>query len=86
MYFLGFSKLFMKLELDTEVLRIIGYFRCCAPKCKVKELIEIRCESCSKIVCLKHRHPDDHKCVFLKNNGLSEETAMEKAIAVSLFW
>jgi len=58
--------------------------RCCAPKCKVKELIELKCESCSKNVCLKHRHPTDHKCVFLKNNGLSDHQAMEKAIALSL--
>merc|ERR1712131_519687 len=40
---------------------------CCAPKCKVRELIELKCDSCSKRVCLKHRHPNDHNCVFLKN-------------------
>jgi len=57
---------------------------CCAPKCKVRELIELKCDSCSKRVCLKHRHPNDHNCVFLKNNGLNDKLAMEKAIAVSL--
>jgi len=57
---------------------------CCAPKCKVRELIELKCDSCSKRVCLKHRHPNDHNCVFLKNNGLNDKLAMEKAIAMSL--
>merc|ERR1711937_667070 len=57
--------------------------RCCAPKCKTRELIQQRCDSCNKIVCLKHRFPSDHACIFLRNNGLDENKAMEKAIAVS---
>merc|ERR1711892_1609703 len=58
--------------------------RCCAPKCKTRELIKQRCDSCVKIVCLKHRFPSDHECVFLRNNGLNENKAMERAIAVSM--
>merc|ERR1739848_251176 len=58
--------------------------RCCAPKCKTRELIQQRCDSCHKVVCLKHRFPSDHACVFLRNNGLNENKAMEKAIAMSM--
>ena len=31
--------------------------RCCAPKCKKKEVISMKCDVCGDEVCLTHRHP-----------------------------
>jgi len=58
--------------------------RCCAKKCKTKELIPVFCELCKRPVCLKHRFPNDHDCIQNKNNGLSDQEAMEKAIKLSI--
>ncbi|CAG5094254.1 Oidioi.mRNA.OKI2018_I69.XSR.g13392.t1.cds [Oikopleura dioica] len=58
--------------------------RCCAKKCKTKELIPVFCELCKRSVCLKHRFPKDHDCLHNKNNGLSDQEAMEKAIKLSM--
>nr|ADD38857.1 AN1-type zinc finger protein 2B [Lepeophtheirus salmonis] len=35
---------------------------CSVRKCKNKEPIPFRCESCRQTVCLTHRHPQDHIC------------------------
>merc|ERR1712004_766619 len=58
--------------------------RCCAKKCKTKELIPVFCELCKRPVCLKHRFPNYHDCIQNKNNGLSDQEAMEKAIKLSI--
>merc|ERR1712047_51132 len=42
--------------------------RCCAKKCKTKELIPVFCELCKRPVCLKHRFPNDHDCIL--NEGV----------------
>lgn len=33
--------------------------------CKAKQPVPIKCSKCSCIVCLKHRFPDDHKCLSI---------------------
>jgi len=36
--------------------------RCNQKECKRKELIQIRCDSCDMVFCIKHRHSQDHDC------------------------
>lgn len=36
--------------------------KCSMKGCKGKELIPVNCYQCSLNFCLKHRHPNDHKC------------------------
>ena len=76
------NKFVLKLRFKRTKL-FWTLFRCCAPKCKKKELVPIMCSSCNLSVCLKHRHPTDHDCIFLKNNGLNDDQAMKKAMQVN---
>lgn len=36
--------------------------RCSVKGCKKRELVPVVCDSCRKNYCLRHRHPQDHKC------------------------
>jgi len=36
--------------------------RCNKDNCKRKELIQINCEKCQLVYCIKHRHASDHEC------------------------
>jgi len=36
--------------------------RCNQKECKRKELIQIRCDECELVFCIKHRHSEDHDC------------------------
>ena len=44
--------------LTTKSLPI----RCNQKECKRKELIQIRCDECELVFCIKHRHSQDHGC------------------------
>lgn len=37
--------------------------KCSVSTCKVRELVSLICQKCRKNHCLKHRHPQDHKCL-----------------------
>jgi predicted nucleic acid binding AN1-type Zn finger protein len=37
--------------------------KCSSKKCKVKDIVQVKCKDCNKNYCLKHRHPTDHSCV-----------------------
>ncbi|KAL0273322.1 UNVERIFIED_CONTAM: hypothetical protein PYX00_006015 [Menopon gallinae] len=40
--------------------------KCALPGCRVKELVPVICSECRQNFCLRHRFPDDHKCVGKK--------------------
>lgn len=35
---------------------------CDFPKCKIREIVPLRCKECGKNHCFKHRQPFVHKC------------------------
>ena len=43
--------------------------KCSLVTCKQREVIQVKCEKCSKTFCLRHRFPDDHKCQGFENTG-----------------
>lgn len=48
-------------DLATNGKRIFTNL-CSMKGCKVKEVIPVVCNDCTLNFCLKHRHPQDHKC------------------------
>ncbi|KAL0273320.1 UNVERIFIED_CONTAM: hypothetical protein PYX00_006015 [Menopon gallinae] len=44
--------------------------KCALPGCRVKELVPVICSECRQNFCLRHRFPDDHKCVGKKGKVL----------------
>ncbi|XP_071039236.1 AN1-type zinc finger protein 2A isoform X2 [Parasteatoda tepidariorum] len=50
-------------QADPAIAKRKVYTSKCSVKgCKLKEIVRINCNVCNKNYCLKHRHPDDHKC------------------------
>jgi len=50
-------------QADPAIAKRKIYTNKCSVKgCKLKEVIRITCNVCQKSYCLKHRHPNDHKC------------------------
>nr|XP_042902851.1 uncharacterized protein LOC107439364 [Parasteatoda tepidariorum] len=49
----------LKIGWDDE---LVYTSKCSVKGCKLKEIVRINCNVCNKNYCLKHRHPDDHKC------------------------
>ncbi|XP_015177933.1 PREDICTED: AN1-type zinc finger protein 2A-like [Polistes dominula] len=37
--------------------------KCSSKGCKVKEIVQVKCNDCGSNFCLKHRHPSDHACI-----------------------
>ncbi|KAI9098822.1 hypothetical protein DFS34DRAFT_567233, partial [Phlyctochytrium arcticum] len=46
---------------------------CSLPRCGKRELIPIKCSSCSATFCIKHRLEADHKCPSLAQNKPSAQ-------------
>uniref|UniRef100_A0A5S6Q270 AN1-type domain-containing protein n=1 Tax=Trichuris muris TaxID=70415 RepID=A0A5S6Q270_TRIMR len=47
---------------STLTSKPIYSHKCSLTGCGRKEIVPIMCSSCSKSFCLKHRHPQDHRC------------------------
>lgn len=50
-----------KETVIEEIKKTPPYNKCIV--CKTKLPVSIKCSKCSCTVCLKHRFPDDHKCL-----------------------
>ncbi|KAK3783690.1 hypothetical protein RRG08_025314 [Elysia crispata] len=55
--------------------------KCSKKGCKQKELIPVKCETCQKNFCLRHRHERDHDCKGFQGSG----RGMSNAGAAALF-
>jgi predicted nucleic acid binding AN1-type Zn finger protein len=53
--------LHMQNECKSEKAQNISN-RCTVPGCKKKELVPVKCTTCQKNFCLKHRFETDHNC------------------------
>lgn len=42
--------------------KTIQKYLCCVPGCKRSELAPVTCLHCSIVICLQHRHQQDHDC------------------------
>lgn len=47
-------------------------------RCKIPQLVPYKCEICNKVVCMKHRFSDQHRCEKPKSrlirNNISSNT------------
>ncbi|XP_067948293.1 AN1-type zinc finger protein 2B-like isoform X2 [Watersipora subatra] len=55
--------------------------RCSKKGCKVKEMVSVRCDRCSKNYCLKHRHENDHECTGSRSNSPASARSMAASAA-----
>lgn len=54
--------------------------KCSFKSCKQKELIPVKCETCHKNFCLRHRHEQDHKCQGFQGSGQKISNAGAAAV------
>lgn len=51
--------------------------KCSLKSCRKAELASIKCISCRMTFCLKHRHPEDHKCESLSLNKNERKSGLQ---------
>lgn len=54
--------------------------KCSYKSCKQKELIPVKCDTCHKNYCLRHRHEQDHKCQVFQGSGQKVSNAGAAAV------
>lgn len=66
-------------QADYEKKRRKVFINKCSSKgCKIKEIVQVRCNECANNFCLKHRHPTDHACI-----GKEEATRLKRLDALN---
>lgn len=54
-------------------------FVCFMPDCKRREIVEVRCPHCERVLCLQHRHQVEHSCPDLSKKPPRSRPAKREA-------